>query len=343
MLPPIARIIDANFNRAREALRVMEDYARFVLDDPAGCESLKRFRHELAAILKRFPAEELLVARDTPGDVGTEITTAAERERGDARSVCVAAAKRLPEALRTIEEYVKTVDTDLAAAIETLRYRSYSLEQQMLLRGERSGRFARVRLYVIVTASLCRTDWFDTAAAVVASGAGCLQLREKDLESGELVQRARRLASFCREHGTIFIVNDRPDVAALSDADGVHVGQADMSVADARRIVGPRRLVGKSTHTPEQLRAALAEGPDYLAVGPMFPSTTKPQDHVPGPPLLELAVRQTTMPVVAIGGINLGNVDQLRAAGGKCVCVCSAVIGDPDPRAAAERFLVSEH
>lgn len=338
MLPSIARMIDANFNRAREALRVMEDYARFVLDDPAGCEGLKRFRHDLAAILKRFPADELLAARDTPGDVGTQISTATERERGDARNVCVAAAKRLPEALRTIEEYAKTVDADLAAAVEALRYRSYSLEQQVFLRGERSARFAKVRLYVLITASLCREDWFETAADVIAGGAGCLQLREKDLDSGELLERARRMAALCREHNVLFIVNDRPDIAALCDADGVHVGQTDMSVADARRIVGPHRLVGKSTHTPEQLRAALAEGPDYVAVGPMFQSTTKPQDHVPGPALLEQAVRETTTPVVAIGGIAPENVGQLRTAGAACICVCSAVISAPDPRAAAKRF-----
>lgn len=339
MLPSVARIIDANFNRAREALRVMEDYARFVLDDPAGCEGLKRFRHQLAAVLQRLPAAELLASRDTPGDVGTGISTLSERWRGDARDVCVAAAKRLPEALRTIEEYAKTVDPDLAVAVEALRYRSYSLEQQVLLRSERSARFAKVGLYVLITASLCRKDWLDTAADVIAAGAGCLQLREKDLDSGQLLQRARCLAALCRGQGTLFIVNDRPDLAVLADADGVHVGQADMSVADARRIVGPDRLVGKSTHTPQQLRAALAEGVDYVAVGPMFPSTTKPQDHVPGPPLLELAVRETSTPVVAIGGITPGNVVSLRAAGATCICVCSAVISAPDPRAAVGPFL----
>ncbi|NLX20103.1 MAG: thiamine phosphate synthase [Phycisphaerae bacterium] len=340
MQPSIARIIDANFNRAREALRVMEDYARFVLDDPAGCEAVKSARHQLADCLRCLPLESLLTARDTPGDVGTRITTAGERDRPDARSACIAAAKRLPEALRTIEEYAKTFDPNLAAKVEALRYHAYQLEQQVLLRGTRAARFARVRLYVLITASLCRQDWLATAAEAIAGGAGCLQLREKDFEDRELLTRARWLVALCREHGVLSIINDRPDLAVLSDADGVHLGQTDLPVADARRVVGPDRLIGVSTHNPEQFRAALAERPDYLAVGPMFPSPTKPQDHVPGPDLLRLATGETRIPVVAIGGITPDRLAILASAGAGCVSVCSAVIGADDVRDAAGRLLL---
>ncbi len=340
MQPSIARIIDANFNRAREALRVMEDYARFVLDDPGGCEAVKGARHALADCLRSLPLESLLTARDTPGDVGTRITTAAERDRPDARSACIAAAKRLPEALRTIEEYAKTFDSDLAARIEALRYQAYQLEQRVLLRGTRAARFARVRLYVLVTAALCRKDWLATAAEALAGGAGCLQLREKDFEDRELLDRARQLVALCRKHDALCIVNDRPDLAVLSDADGVHLGQTDLSVADARRVVGPDRLIGVSTHNPVQLRAALAERPDYVAVGPMFPSPTKPQDHVPGPDLLRLAIAETRIPVVGIGGMTPDRLGILASAGARCLCVCSAVIGAEDVRDAAGRLLL---
>jgi len=339
MDPYVIRIIDANFNRAREALRVMEDYARFVMDDPAGCEAAKRCRHDLSACCRRIPGDTLLLARDTPGDVGTEISTAEERDRKDARAVCVAAAKRLPEALRTIEEYSKTFDPALSEQVEALRYRAYELEQRVLLRGERASRFAKVKLYVLVTASLCRNDWLATAADAIAGGAGCLQLREKELDEQELLARARQTSSLCKDHGVLFIVNDRPDIAVLADADGVHVGQTDMSVADARRIVGPDLLVGVSTHTPEQFRAALAQLPDYIAVGPMFPSSTKPQTCVPGPELLELAVRETEIPVVAVGGITPNKIDTLTRAGANCICVCSAVVSATDVRAAADAFV----
>ncbi|MGQ9648562.1 MAG: thiamine phosphate synthase [Phycisphaerae bacterium] len=335
----IARILDANLNRAREALRVMEDYVRFVLDDPAGCALLKQLRHDLRECVRHVPSKDLLGARNTPADVGTSISTASERQRTDARDAFVASAKRLSEALRTIEEYAKTFDAGLSAAIESLRYRVYELEQRVILRGTRSARFAKVRLYVLVTASMCRRDWLETAAEAIEGGADCIQLREKDLHDGELLSRARQLAALCRERGVMFIVNDRPDVALLSDADGVHLGQTDMPAPDARRILGPDRLIGLSTHTPEQFRAALRLTPDYIAVGPMFASTTKPQQQVPGPSLLALAESEASVPVVPVGGISIDNASILRQAGAKRLCVCSAIIGSADPRTAARALL----
>lgn len=333
--PSVLRILDANFNRAREGLRVMEEYARFVLDDVAGCEAIKTLRHELAAAMATVGGaggNALLASRDTVSDVGTQISTASESRRGDARDVFIAAAKRLPEALRSIEEYGKTVDAGFARRIEAIRYRAYTLEQRIALRGGRCARFARTRLYVIVTASLCSGDWLDTARAAIDGGADVLQLREKGFEDRELLDRARRMAALCRERGVLFILNDRPDLAALADADGVHLGQTDMSVADARRIVGADRLIGLSTHNPDQLRAAIAEAPDYIAVGPMFPSPTKPQDHVPGPDLLALAAHSTKLPVVPIGGIDEARTVTLLQGGARRVCVCSTVISAPSPR-----------
>jgi len=311
MNPDLARIVDANFNRAREALRVMEDYVRFVLDDPAGCEALKRYRHDFVQSMRGLSLDSLLMSRDILNDVGADISVSTERVREDPREVCIAAGKRLCEALRTIEEYTKTFDADLSSAIEGLRYRAYELEQRLFLRGPRSARFAGVRLYVLITESLCKGDWPAAARGAIAGGADCLQLREKLLDDDELLRRARQLGELCREHGVLFILNDRPDLARLSDADGVHLGQTDMSVNQARRIIGPDRLVGVSTHTPEQFRRAVADLPDYISVGPMFDSATKPQKHVPGKELLALAVKETQIPVIAIGGITQGNVDIL--------------------------------
>ncbi|MHC4441246.1 MAG: thiamine phosphate synthase [Planctomycetota bacterium] len=340
----IARIIDANFNRAREALRVMEDYARFVLNDPAGCEALKSYRHAFADSMSGLSLDSLLLSRDIWADVGTTITVDSERRRQDPRAVCVAAAKRLPEALRTIEEYTKTFDADLSATVEALRYRAYELEQRLLMRGQLSARFSRVRLYVIITQSLCKGEWLAAARDAIAGGAGCLQLREKSLDDDELLKRAKRLSEICHEAGVLFMVNDRADIAQLSAADGVHLGQQDMSLTDARRIVGPDRLIGISTHTPQQFRATASQMPDYISVGPMFDTATKPQAHAPGPQLLQLAVKETQIPVVPIGGITQQNADILIGAGAQRVCVCSAVIGTDDVKQAtqllAEKFKI---
>lgn len=338
MKPDVARIIDANFNRAREALRVMEDYARFVLNDPAGCAALKGYRHDFVDSLKGLSLDSLLLSRDIVGDVGTTITVDSERRRQDPREVCVAAAKRLPEALRTIEEYIKTFDANLSSAVEKLRYRAYELEQRLLVRGRLSGRFAGVKLYVIITESLCRGEWFAAAREAIAGGANCLQLREKSLDDDELLKRARKMTLICHEAGVLFMVNDRPDIARLSEADGVHLGQTDMGMADARRIVGPDRLIGVSTHTAEQFRSAASQVPDYISVGPMFATTTKPQTHVPGRELLRLAIKETEIPVVPIGGITHGNADILIEAGSRRLCVCSAIIGSDDIKKAARQL-----
>lgn len=342
MLSQVARILDANFNRAREALRVIEDYARFVQDDPASCELVKNLRHDLVGCMRRLPGDALLSARNTPGDVGTNIFTASEQCRADARDVCIAACKRLPEAFRAIEEYGKTVDARFAAEIEALRYRGYELEQRMLMRGGRSARFARTRLYVLVTEALCRRGWLETTEAAIAGGADCIQLREKQIDDGELLVRARQLAELCRGRDVLFIVNDRPDIARLAEADGVHLGQTDMSILDARRILGPDRLIGISTHDRQQFAAALTEGPDYIAVGPMFDSATKPQAHVPGPELLAHATRQTDVPIAPIGGITAENAGILREVGARRLCVCSAVISAEDVTAAARAFAPAE-
>ncbi|MBU0717316.1 MAG: thiamine phosphate synthase, partial [Planctomycetes bacterium] len=181
-------------------------------------------------------------------------------------------------------------------------------------------------------------DWFATAEAALEGGADCLQLREKDLPDRELLGRARRLGDFCREHGALFIVNDRPDLAVLSGADGVHLGQDDVTVSQARRIMPSTAIIGVSTHTLEQFDEAIAQAPDYIALGPMFPTATKPQDYVAGPEMLAEASSRTSLPLVAIGGINNANAGQVLSRAWCSLCVCSAVVAQTDVAAATARL-----
>ncbi len=334
MDPSACRIIDANFNRAREALRVMEEFARFVLDDGPGTDQAKRLRHELAAVAAALPAGALLAARDAAGDVGAAISTPSEARRGSTREVATAAAKRCAEALRCLEEYGKLIDASLASRIERLRYDAYGLEQRLLLDGPRRARLAAARLHVIVTASHCRGgDWLAVAAAALEGGADVLQLREKSLPDVELLARARRIVALARQRGALAIINDRPDIARLADADGVHLGQDDLAASEARAILGPHRLVGRSSHRREQARAAAAERPDYLAIGPVFQTAIKPQSAPIGTALAGEVARTSACPVVAIGGIVPQNIGALAAEGVRCVAVCRAVIGADDPAA----------
>lgn len=340
MDPAVARIIDANANRAREALRVIEDHARFVLDDRAVSAAVKSLRHDLVAVLSHESFRDILRARDTEHDVGRSIATEAEYRRDDAGDVAAAAVKRAGEALRTLEEYAKTTHADSARAFERLRYRLYETER-VVVRDATPQRFRRVKLYVLLTEAFCAGDWLDTARRAIEGGADGIQLREKSLPDAVLLDRARRLANVCRDAGVLFIVNDRPDIARLVRADGVHVGQDDLSVADVRRIMPPRMLVGVSAHTIEQARGAAAVSPDYIALGPMFPSATKPQDHVPGPALLAAMRAETSIPLVPIGGINRTSLAAVLQAGAERICVCSAVIGAVDVADAARALKTS--
>lgn len=282
--------------------------------------------------------EQLALHRDIVGDVGATNSTQANSHRETTTDVLSAACKRLSESLRVLEEYGKVIDLNFAATIELLRYRGYELERRFVATIHAREEFASVHLYVLITESLCSGDWFETARDALSGGADCIQLREKNLSDRELLDRAKRLAQLCRDVGKIFIVNDRPDIALAAAAHGVHLGQDDLPVAAARRLLPAHMIVGLSTHTIEQVEAAIAQAPDYIAIGPMFDTPTKPQPQIAGPALVVEARKRTAIPLVAIGGIDDSNIQAVLAATPNCVCVCRAVISSDNPSGAAARL-----
>jgi thiamine-phosphate pyrophosphorylase len=332
-----ARILDANGNRAREALRVLEDYCRFVLADALLSREMKELRHGLADALTVLPGGVLLAARDTEADVGTAITTPREQQRYALRDVVAANIKRLQESLRTLEEYGKLRSADLGTKLESLRYRAYTLEQ-MLQSRDREGavaKLAEARLYVLLSAATCRSSLEWTIAEAAAGGADVIQLREKSLPDRELLDRARVVRRWTHKAGVLFIVNDRPDIARLADADGVHLGQDDLPVRDARRSVGPDALIGVSTHTLAQVRQAVRDGANYVGVGPTFASMTKEFDRLAGLEFVRAATGETSLPAFVLGGVTVKNVGEVVAAGGRRVAASAAIAQAEDPRAAA--------
>ena len=330
-----ARILDANANRAREALRVLEDYCRFVLDDAFLSGEFKRLRHDFAAAISALPGLWLLEARDTEGDVGTTITTSAEMQRGNSLDVAQAACKRLQESLRSLEEFSKIVNPALAQQVESLRYRAYTLERALLLGTSSRSNLEAAQLCVLVSTHLCRASLTGTVREAAAGGAQVIQFREKNVDDRTLLERARDVRLVTRKAGVLFILNDRPDLARLAQADGVHLGQQDLSVREARRIVGPDALIGVSTHNLAQLRQAVLDGASYVGVGPTFPSSTKEFEYLAGLEFTRAAAAETSLPAFAIGGINVENVAAVVGAGARRVAVSAAVCQADDPRAAA--------
>ncbi len=332
------RVLDAAANRAGEAIRVVEDYTRFVLDDTLLTRTCKELRHALAAALRSVPEAHRLAARDTVQDVGTSIVAPGEYDRRDAADVAGANLRRLQEALRSLEEFAKTSLPELAVECERLRYRSYTLHKAVLGTARSRARLADRRLYVLVDGCESEALFEEQGAALVAAGVNVLQLRDKRLDDRALLERARTLRRLTRATRTLFIMNDRPDLALLAEADGVHVGQEELSVAEARRIVGPDRLVGVSTHDLEQARRAVFDGADYLGVGPTFPSGTKQFASFPGLAFIAAVAREITLPAFAIGGITAENVGEVLRAGLRRIAVGGAVVKSPDPAAAAKQL-----
>ena len=334
----IYRILDANFNRAREALRVAEDCGRFVLNDPAITTMAKHMRSDLREMLEGMPFEYMVSTRDVAGDVGTEITAPTESKRESIQDVAVAACRRLTEALRSLEEYSKMIAPGQTLQIERLRYDSYTLEQRLLSRFHAVGRLEQARLYVLISSHVCSGSVRDLTRQAIAGGADIIQLREKQIPDGQMLALAAELKEMADQTGRMLIINDRPDLAALVEADGVHVGQEDLPVGEARRLLRPGSIVGKSTHSLAQARAAVNEGADYIAIGPIFPTKTKEAGPAGGLEMLRQVAAEITVPVVAIGGINADNLAEVVEAGARRVAICSAVCCADEPQQAAQQI-----
>lgn len=166
--------------------------------------------------------------------------------------------------------------------------------------------------------------------AMIEGGIKIIQYRDKTKSIKEKVKEAKEIRELCRKHGVVFIVNDHIDIALLVDADGVHIGQDDMSPADVRKLIGNNKIIGLSTHSEEQgMKAYLDPDVDYIGVGPIFPTTTKDTAPV-GLEYLEYVVKNLHLPFTAIGGIKEHNLHEIISRGAKNVCLVSDIVGAPD-------------
>ena len=334
----LLRILDASANRAAEGLRVAEDYCRFALDDRQLTELCKQFRHDLAKVLSTFSRFERHASRETQTDVGVEAKTTAELKRADLASIVAANLARVQQSLRTLEEVAKALLPASSPALEKLRYRSYTLERAITLNVESQRSLANVRLYVLLDGRASEADFAALAKTLVVAGVDAIQLRDKQLNDRALLGRARVLRELTLGSPTLFIMNDRPDLTVLARADGVHVGQDELTAKDVRAIVGPRLLVGVSTHTLAQARQAVLDGASYLGVGPVFASTTKSFEQLAGLNFARAVAAEISLPSFAIGGITAENARDVFATGISRIAVSSTVCHASDPAGAVRKL-----
>ncbi|TWU21927.1 thiamine phosphate synthase [Bythopirellula polymerisocia] len=330
------RVLDAAANRALEGARVVEDFCRFVLDDAHLTRLVKELRHDLAPALVTLPRESRHAQRETQQDIGTEISTPSEATRTDAWDVCQASSERVKQSLRSLEEFSKTISPEIASRFEALRYQWYTIEKSLSATHTSRSRLGDVRLCVLVDGRESIEAFAELVQQLADAGVDMIQLRDKTLGDRELVKRASLLREISCSHepAPLVIINDRADIATAANADGAHLGQDDLNVKAARAIIGPRKLIGVSTHNIEQARAAVLDGANYIGVGPTFPSQTKSFDQFPGTELLKQVAAEISLPAFAIGGLTLESLPEVLKTGITRVAVSGAVVGADNPRAA---------
>lgn len=314
------RIIDANLNRAAEGLRVIEEIARFILSDTELSARLKTIRHELQ---KFFDVEydNLLDSRDTLNDVGCNIINPDKKESLD--SIFKANFKRVEEAFRVLNQY--------ASLDDSYRYRIYTIEKEM--RSKLKLDYKKIflndkKLYLVTNSDNFESDeiFLDKVALSIKSGVDIVQLREKNTTSKRFIYLAQRIRELTSHFGAAFIVNDRVDIAKISNADGVHLGQDDIPVSYAREILGDNAIIGVSTHCPEHAKKAITDGADYIGVGPVFKTPTKPSKDPVGLEYVKWAADNVNIPFFAIGSIDTANIKDVVQAGAKRVAVIRAIM-----------------
>lgn len=341
------RVVDANANRAREALRVLEDLHRLGTGgDPEGAALLKGLRHHLARAFATvgIARAALLSARDSANDPGRPRSVVGSYR--DVQEMEAANWKRLQEALRVLEEAFRLSDLAAARRIASLRFSAYEMERALTLAGGRMALLASIRLYLIATPRSEGPSLESVVARALEGGVGMVQLRAVSGGDREILGLARAIGPVCRRARIPFLVNDRPDLAVLAQADGVHVGQSDLPVALARRIVGPGRIVGLSTHSIRQALAAAAQGADYVGFGPIHPTPTKPGRPAIGLSGLRTLAKRLSIPFFAIGGVNRRTLPAILRSGATRFSVSSAILDSEDPRKEARdlmRLLRSSH
>jgi len=333
------RIIDVNLNRATEALRVIEEIARFYLDNEDLCTQLKYLRHELAKVIDSNYAD-LLKSRDTEGDVGTSVVNKTKKQ--DILDIFKANFKRLQQALRVLAEYSLAESIDISV-FEKIRYESYTLEKNMFEELSKKLKLKKLedkKLYLVTDRSNFSSvdEFLDAVGASLKGGVQIVQLREKTATAKEFIKLGRKVKEICALYDALFIINDRVDVAHIIGADGVHLGQDDINIDSARHILGKDAIIGISTHSPEQAEKATISGADYIGVGPVFETPTKPGRKSVGFEYVKWASKNANIPWFAIGGINTENVSEVIKSGASRIAIVRAIINAEKPDVSAKTF-----
>lgn len=284
-------VVDANINRVSEGLRVVEEYVRFIKHDRALTKALSQMRHAVNA--SEIQKTQHLSARSTQRDMRAKEPPA---RRKNIEQVIVANFKRILEGLRVLEEYTGN------PLYNQLRYDCYELEKEIVLHHLKP--VINPGIYLI-------SDQAEILLQGLKQGVSLIQLRDKVSSKETILNKAAAIKTEAKKAKTPFIINDFLDIALLIDSDGFHSGQDDLPISQIRTVFGPHKIIGRTTHNLAQGKKAQADGADYVSVGPIFETPSKPGRKAIGFTYLKQAAKQLKIPFVAIGGINLPTLQEI--------------------------------
>lgn len=327
----IPRIIDANLDRAREGLRIIEEWCRFGLENNQLAEECKQMRQEVA----RWHSHEIRLARDTLNDPGTILSHPQEETRRSIAHLLQSNLCRVQEALRVLEEYGKLYQVEMGIAFKNIRYQVYILESNLLTHN-RYKKLKESLLYLVTSGS---ENLLSVVESALKEGVTLVQYRDKNTDDISRLKTARNICQLCHDYNGLFIMNDRVDLALAVNADGVHLGQEDIPISLARQILGPNSIVGRSTTNPQEMAQAITQGADYIGVGPVYATPTKPGKNPAGLNYVNYARKHSPIPWFAIGGIDQENINEVITAGAKQVAIVRAIMKASDPATITQELL----
>lgn len=329
------RIIDANLNRAVEGLRNIEEYTRFILNNKNLSKKLKNLRHQITQFFEK-DYENLINSRNVVNDVGVDIQNITKETNNS--NVLRANIKRAQQALRVLNEY-GTLD-------DKYRYEMYEIEKEImnLINIEKktnikSALLNNKNIYLITSQNdMDDSEFIDRIALILNAGVKLIQYREKNKTAKEMINIAKKLRQLCSMYDALLIINDRIDIAKIVDADGVHLGQDDIDINSARKLLGDDKIIGISTHKPDDAIIAQENNADYIGVGPVFKTPTKPTTTPVGLEYVKWVSQNIKIPFYAIGSIDETNVNEVINAGAARVAAIRALMNANDINETVSKF-----
>ncbi len=324
----IYQIIDANLDRAREGLRVLEDWARFGLGKEKYVERIKNFRQ----ILGKNHLEVYKQSRNHIEDKCKGLIHHEQSKRKTSEQIISSNSGRVQEALRVVEEFSRLNNYELSKIASEIRYEIYTLEVDLLSLSKcrKSVEILKENdLYVITDQ---KEHLLEIIEEILIAGVRIIQHRFKAGSDKDHLQEAIQIKNLCERYNSLFIINDRVDIALASNADGIHLGQDDLDLKSARKLLGYSKIIGISANNEIDISNALKEGCDYIGIGPVFETTTKKNKKPLGIEKIKTLTKDLNIPWFAIGGIKSKNISYLKRNGVKKVALISQLMNSEHPK-----------